>query len=168
MPGVASLLKSTGWGGLALYVALVWVALALSIVLLTATGGSTGFDGRNPRGAPWTPPGAVIGGVWTVLYTLMGASLWAINRTPTPVQPRLRVAVLALLAFCLVWPFYAFGTTSRWPGLLGNLGILVLAVWAAILLRPHSRLAAALVAPVAVWIVVATATIIDGAVRYGW
>jgi tryptophan-rich sensory protein len=24
----------------------------------------------------WTPPGAVIGAIWTVLYTLMGLSLW--------------------------------------------------------------------------------------------
>jgi tryptophan-rich sensory protein len=160
--------RSTGWGGLALNVCLVWAALALSIALLTATGGSSGFDGSGPRGAPWTPPGAVIGAVWTVLYTLMGVALWAVNHTPSAVQPRLRAAVLALIAFCLVWPFYAFGTASRWPGLLGNLGILGLAVLAVIRLRPHSRLAAGAVVPVAVWITVATATILDGAARYGW
>lgn len=65
-------LKSTGRAGLALNLALVWAALALSIVLLTTTGGSTGFDDGAPRGAPWTPPGAVIAGVWTVLYTTPG------------------------------------------------------------------------------------------------
>ena len=117
---------------------------------------------RGPR------RGAVIGAVWTVLYTLMGVALWAVNYTPDGVHLRLRAAVLALIVFCLVWPFYAFGTTSRWPGLLGNLGILALAVLAVVTLRPYSRLAAGAVAPVAVWITVATATILDGAARYGW
>jgi tryptophan-rich sensory protein len=165
------LLKSPRLAGLALNVSLVWAALGLSVVLLMTTSGSSGFDeldDRSPRGAPWTPPGAVIGAVWTVLYGLMGVSLWAVNRTPADLQPRLRAVVLALIAFCLVWPFYAFDTTSRWPGLLGNLGVLALAVTAVVSLLPHSRLAAGAVALVAVWTSVATATIIDGAVRYGW
>jgi tryptophan-rich sensory protein len=146
----------------------VWIALTISIVLLLATGGSTGFDEGSPRGAPWTPPGAVIGAVWTLLYTLMGLALWAINHISSKHRWRARGFVLALIGFCLVWPFYAFGTSSRWPGLLGNLGILALAVLAVIQLLPSSRLAASLVAPVAIWITIATATILDGAIRYGW
>lgn len=168
MRRVLNAFGSAGWDGLVANVAAVWLALAGSILVLSATGGSTGFDEGGPRGAPWTPPGAVIGAVWTVLYTLMGAASWTVNRVPAGPRPRVRVALLALIAFCLAWPFYAFGTASRWPGLLGNLGILALAVVAVVQLRPHSKLAAGLVAPVAVWIAVATATIVDGAVRYGW
>lgn len=159
--------RSTGWVGLVTNVGLVWLALATSIGLLTLTGNPTD-GGDGPRGAPWTPPGAVIGGVWTVLYTLMGVALWAVNRVPDPARAGCRAAVLLLVGFCLVWPFYAFGTASRWPGLLGNLGILALAVLAVGRLRPHSRLAAGAVAPVGVWITIATATILDGAARYGW
>ena len=55
--------KSTGRAGLALNVFLMWAALGLSILLPTIARGSIGFDDGSPRGAPWTPPGAVIGTV---------------------------------------------------------------------------------------------------------
>lgn len=68
----------------------------------------------------------------------------------------------------LVWAFYAFGTTSRWPGLLGNAGILLLALLAMRLAWTHSRTTALLIAPVAAWITFASASIVDGARRFGW
>ena len=71
---------------------LVWAALGLSIVLLTITRSSTGFDLTEALADhTWTPPGAVIGAVWTILYTLMGVSLWAINHVHSDLQPRLRL-----------------------------------------------------------------------------
>jgi tryptophan-rich sensory protein len=72
-----------------------------------------------------------------------------------------------LITFCLVWPFYAFSETSRLPGLLGNIGVLLLAAFAVWQLWPVSRPAAIMIAPVAIWITIATVTILDGARRYG-
>lgn len=162
-------LSSTGWSGLVCNVLVVWASLAISILLLSQFGsnfGSTSPDG--PRGAPWTPPGAFIGAVWSCLYTLMGLSLWVLNRVPTSSRASLKWGVCVLIAFCLVWPFYAFSPTSRWPGLLGNFGIFLLAACLVLGLWSLSRTAALMTVPIALWITIATATILDGARRYGW
>ena len=155
--------------GLGLHVVAVWGALALSIGILARSGSGFGAEiAGGPRDAPWTPPGAFIGAVWSALYTLMAVALWLVNRESASISVSPRISVGALILFCLLWPFYAFDGPSRWPGLLGNLGILALALIAVVGLWPHHRVAALLIAPVAVWITVATATILDGGRRYGW
>ena len=106
--------------------------------------------------------------MWFLLYTLMALSLGVLNRAPAAPGTSLKLIVALLIAFCLVWPFYAFSETSRLPGLLGNIGVLLLAASAVWQLWPVSRSAALMIAPVAVWITIATATILDGARRYGW
>ena len=98
----------------------------------------------------------------------MALSLWVLNRTPAAGGASLKLGVLLLIGFCLVWPFYAFSQTSRLPGLLGNIGIFVIAVFVVWRLWPYSITAAGMIAPVAVWITIATASILDGARRYGW
>jgi len=161
--------KSKGWLGLVLNVVTVWLVLGASLLMLVQMG--SGFGAPLPGGpqdAPWTPPGAFIGAMWVVLYTLMGASLWLLNRAPESTSGSPRRAVLFLIGFCIVWPFYAFDTPNRWPGLLGNLGILVIAVFATWRLWPLSRAAALMIAPVAIWITIATASILDSGRRFGW
>lgn len=169
MSRVASVLGASTLAGLAGNLLAVWSVLYVSIVILAATGSGFGAaTDATPRSAPWTPSGAFIGGVWTLLYTLMAVALWRINWVAVPVRFPLRMIVLALFAFCIVWPFYAFDTPRRWPGVFGNLGILVLSITAVTLLWRHSISAALAIAPTAVWILIATAAILDGARRYGW
>ncbi len=161
--------SATSAASLALHLVSVWMALGVSILLLALSGSNFGAETQvGPRSAPWTPSGAFIGAVWSVLYSLMGIALWRANAAEPSRRSSVRIAIVALVAFCLVWPFYAFGTSSRWPGLLGNLGILALALNAVRVSWPTSRDAALLLLPVAVWIIIATATIVDGARRYGW
>lgn len=161
--------KSPTGAGFVLNVITVWFALAASFLLLAWSGSSFGVTvPGGPKDAPWTPPGAVIGAVWCGLYTLMGTSLWALSRLPSPTRGSLQKAVLFLIGFCLVWPFYAFDARSRWPGLLGNMGILLIALYVVWKLWPTSRTAALMIAPVAVWITIATASIVDGARHFGW
>ena len=168
MDRIAALFSSPGPLGLAAHVAAVGACLLLSIVVLAKAGSGFGAEAADgPRGAPWTPPGVFIGAVWTVLYTLMAVALWLVNRMPAAPES-LAWLLVALIGLCIVWPFYAFDTPSRWPGLLGNLGILALALLAVGRLWPFSPPAALLVAPVALWITVATASILDGARRYGF
>ena len=64
--------------------------------------------------------------MWFSLYTRMALSLGVLNRAPAAPGTSLKLIVV-LIAFCLVWPFYAFSETSRLPGLLGNIGVLLLA-----------------------------------------
>jgi tryptophan-rich sensory protein len=106
--------------------------------------------------------------VWFLLYTLMALSLWVLNRSPAAQGTSLKLGVIVLIAFCLVWPFYAFSETSRVPGLLGNIGILAIASLVVWRTWPYSSPAALMIIPVALWIVIATASILNGARRYGW
>jgi len=169
MSKIADAFNSPDWIGLVSNLLTVWILPGASIWLLSRTGSNFGAPtATSPRDAPWTPPGAVIGAVWFLLYTLMALSLWVLNRAPAAPGTSLKLIVALLITFCLVWPFYAFSEMSRLPGLLGNIGVLLLAAFAVWQLWPVSRPAAIMIAPVAVWITIATATILDGARRYGW
>jgi benzodiazapine receptor len=165
MAQVLSVFESEGWGGLIANLVLVWVALTVSSLGPFLTGTSTGAGLRD---APWTPPGWFIGAVWVCLYTLLGVSLWLLNRVPSPPRTSLKTLVFVLLAVLVTWTFYAFSATSRLPGLLGNIAIFVVVVFVVWRLWPHSKSAALTLAPVAVWITIATATILDAARLYGW
>ena len=160
-------LEDPGLTGLAYNVVAVWLALFSSLILLAATGNSMGAQtSPAPRGAPWTPPGPFIAGTWMLLYTMMALSMWRLNVVSH--RASLKWTVLALFAFCLLWPFYGFDNVTRWPSFLGNVGIFVLAIFAVWRLWPHSRTGALLIAPTVLWISIATASILDGARRYGW
>jgi tryptophan-rich sensory protein len=106
--------------------------------------------------------------VWLCLYTLLGFALWTLNRVEPPVRGSLKMGVFVLLVVLVTWTFYAFSQTSRWPGLLGNVAVFVVVLVVVWRTWPYSRSAALMVAPVAVWITIATATILDGARLYGW
>jgi tryptophan-rich sensory protein len=106
--------------------------------------------------------------VWVCLYTLIGISLWLLNRVPSPPRVSLEALVFVLLAVPVTWTFSAFSETSRLPGLLGNIAIFVIGVFVVWRLWRNSRPAALMIAPIAVWIAIATATILDSARRYGW
>ncbi|HEX4855166.1 MAG TPA: tryptophan-rich sensory protein [Limnobacter sp.] len=163
------LYQSASVASLVLHLISVWVLLGMSILLLAMSGSNFGAnDQGSPLGAPWTPSGAFIGAVWSVLYSFMGIALWRANAAAPACRHTLRIAIATLTAFCLVWPFYAFDTTSRWPGLLGNLGILLLSINAVRVSWHGARQVAFLILPTAIWITIATASILDGARRYGW
>ena len=165
---ILNIFQSQDWIGLVAYLAAVWGLLALSIWILVRRGSGFGDDKSGPRDAPWKPPGALIGAVWSCLYTLMALSLWLLNFDVSADQLVNKLTVITLFIFCLAWPFYAFDTSSRWPGLLGNLGIWLISVFAVWQLWPHAQMAALLIVPITVWITIASASILDGARRYGW
>lgn len=169
LENIGKVYSSPGWIGLISNLLTVWVLLAVSIWVLARTGNSLGAENSSGlQDAPWTPPGAFIGGVWTVLYTLMALSLWILNQIPTDESSLLKYGVIFLIAFCLVWPFYAFSNTSRVPGLVGNIGILIIVLFLVWRLYPSSKTATFLVAPVGIWISIAIASILDAVRRYGW
>jgi tryptophan-rich sensory protein len=165
---LADAFDSPSWSGLICNLLAVWAALALSVLGPMAIGITIGGAATGPSNAPWTPPGWFIGLVWVGLYTGLGFALWFLNRTPAGDRKKGKSGVLVLLVVLVTWTFYAFSETTRWPGLIGNIAILLMALFVVWRLWPVSRKAAYLVAPVAVWITIATATIVDGARLYGW
>ncbi len=114
----------------------------------TARGLGAWYDGLAKPS--WTPPGAAIGAVWTVLFALIAvasAILWSKGR---PVAYTLTLGVnLALNVF---WSYLFFAQRSP-SAALGELVILGMTCVALVLLAwPVSRIAAALLLPYVVWV----------------
>ena len=107
---------------------------------------------------PFTPPGWFIGAVWTVLYLLMGISLFLILEEDRS-RPDVRrgISLFALqLGLNVLWSFLFFGLQSPVLGLIG-----ILLLWgsvAATLLQfmKISRTAAYLLVPYLCWVTIAT------------
>jgi len=106
---------------------------------------------------PFTPPGWFIGAVWTVLFLLMGISLFLILEEDRS-RPDVRrgIALFALqLGLNVLWSFLFFGLQSPVLGLIG-----ILLLWgsvAATLLQflKISRTSAYLLIPYLIWVTVA-------------
>ena len=116
----------------------------------TALGIGPWYDGlRKPS---WTPPGSVIGAVWTVLYVLIAVAS-ALVWSRSPGSPRAYAAVLLLnLALNAGWCWLFFA--ARRPGAaLLEIGVLWVTCIALVVLAARvSAAAAAMLAPYAAWV----------------
>jgi tryptophan-rich sensory protein len=117
----------------------------------TATSVKTWFP--TLRKPSFSPPGAVFGPVWTILYLLMGLSLYATRKAGergAENDPAIRLFALQL-ALNALWSVVFFGARSpRWAM------VEILFLWAAIALTMRaiwkiSRGAALLLAPYLLW-----------------
>jgi tryptophan-rich sensory protein len=106
----------------------------------------------------WTPPDAVFGPVWTVLYLLMGLSAWLIWRDATGRSRRSALLIFtAQLALNGAWSLLFFGLRS--PGLAA---LEIVLLWAAIVgtilvFVRINRVAAAFLFPYLLWVSFAAA-----------
>jgi benzodiazapine receptor len=109
---------------------------------------------------PWfTPPSWVFGPVWTILYILMGISLFLVLREGWERRDvQIGTAVFGIqLALNILWSYLFFGLRSPLYGLIG-----IVALWIAILATivwffRISRPAAILLIPYIAWVSIATA-----------
>lgn len=124
--------------------------------LATASSVTTWYtEIRKPA---WTPPGAVFGPVWTVLYGTVAVAGWLLHRAP-PGQARSRALALwwAQLTLNFLWsPLFFWlrspGLATADVGLLWlSVGALVAAAWSV------SRPAALLLLPYWAWVGFASA-----------
>lgn len=106
----------------------------------------------------WTPSGATIGLIWTILYGLMAIAAWVVWLDGGVKRQRHPLGLYALqLLLNLGWTFVFFGLRS--PGIaLVEIGVL----WMAILVTSvsfwrTSRLAGALMVPYLIWVSFAAA-----------
>jgi translocator protein len=140
--------------GPALLVALGLGTLALGTLSgLAAVGAADTY--QDLEGPAWKPPPWVFGPVWSVLYVLIGASLWFALRGGLP-----RSGIVlwgAQLTLNLAWTPLFFLLEWRGVALLDILALAVAIVVTGIRFAPHSRLAAGLLAPYLLWVGFATA-----------
>lgn len=109
---------------------------------------------------PWfTPPSWVFGPVWTILYILMGVSLFLVLRVGWERRDvQIGTAVFGIqLVLNILWSYLFFGLRSPLYGLIG-----IVALWIAILATiiwffRISHPAAILLVPYIAWVSIATA-----------
>ena len=111
----------------------------------------------------WTPPNAVFGPVWTVLYTLMSVAAWLVwrERARRNVRPALTVYVVQLVLNALWTPVFfglypAIGIAALWIALGIILSIDVMVLVTMLRFWPVRRLAALLLIPYWAWVLYAT------------
>ncbi|MBI5162024.1 MAG: tryptophan-rich sensory protein [Micrococcales bacterium] len=150
--------------------ALVLLAFLAISYAVAAVGGLATFgnvDGWYAEAdtASWTPPNAVFGPVWTVLYALMSVAAWLVwhRRGVNPAAVRTALlAYVAQLVLNAVWTpvffglYPAVGAPALWVALaiIAALDVMVLVT----MLRfwPVRRVAAVLLIPYWAWVLYAT------------
>lgn len=103
----------------------------------------------------WTPSGAVIGTIWTVLYTLMGIAAWlAWRQVGWALSPSL-VLFGVQLGLNVLWSVLFFGARNL-PVAFGEIVVLWLAILATLVAFWRVRaLAGVLFVPYLVWVTIA-------------
>lgn len=106
----------------------------------------------------WNPPDAVFGPVWTVLYLLMGISVWMVwFDTPDGKNKKPAIAVFILQLFCnFVWSILFFRMQSPFAALIDIVLLLALIITTMVLFARHSKIAAYLLIPYLLWVSFAT------------
>ena len=111
----------------------------------------------------WTPPNAVFGPIWTVLYTLMSVAAWLVwrERTTRDVRPALMAYVVQLVLNSLWTPVFfglypAAGSTALWIALVIILAIDGMVLVTTLRFWPVRRVAAVLLIPYWAWVLYAT------------
>lgn len=138
-----------------------WIMLPVFLLLAFAAGAigaqfSPGDWYAGLAKPPWTPPDAVFGPVWSVLYVMIAVSGWRVWQLAGWQAPGMHGWFLQL-ALNSVWSWLFFGLHA--PGLaMAGIALLWLAIVAAMLgFRHSSRLAAALLLPYLLWVSYAAA-----------
>ena len=148
-----STLRSATLAAICILVPLVSGAV---VGLLTMGGILTWYATLNK---PWfTPPNYVFGPVWTVLYILMGISLYLVvskGWEKKPVKSGVLLFALQLVAN-LVWSVLFFGLHSPLAGLADIIVLLVLIVATLVAFYRVSKPAAVLLVPYLAWVCIAT------------
>lgn len=139
-----------------------WLKAVLCIVSMEILGGLGGYLTATSIGSwyaalerpPGTPPNAVFGPVWTILYAFMGISLALIwHRAPAGSAKRRALAVFVLqLLLNLAWTPLFFGLHLVAVALADILLLLAAVALTIAWFRPLDRTAAWLLVPYAAWI----------------
>jgi tryptophan-rich sensory protein len=116
--------------------------------LFTARGLGAWYDGLAKPS--WTPPGPVIGAVWTVLFALLAiasALVWKDGRTAG-----YTVVLLANLVLNVLWSYLFFARRNPAAALMELFALEASCLALIVLAAPVSRAAAALLVPYAAWV----------------
>lgn len=142
-----------------------WFLLIICIVGFVAAGSLAGiansgnintwYAGLNKP--PYNPPDAIFAPVWTLLYGLMGVSLYRVLRTEASGLKRKALQVFTLqFLLNLAWSFIFFHFRNPGLALIEIILLLVCIIWMIRIFSRIDRPAAWLQAPYLAWVSFAT------------
>jgi translocator protein len=107
---------------------------------------------------PLTPPNAIFGPTWTILYLMMAVAIWRVLSRPghQPGRQRAVAAYFVQLALNAAWSWGFFALHSSVLGLAIILALLVAIVTTIRLFAGIDRVAAWLLAPYLAWVAFAS------------
>jgi tryptophan-rich sensory protein len=141
-----------------------WFALALWIAVVAAVA-LAGSSVTLPKIPTWyaslakpsfTPPNAVFGPVWTILYLMMAVAVWRIG-AGDPARKRAVVLFAVQLALNAIWSPVFFGLEMPGLGLAVIVALLVSLAATVVVFWRIDRPAGLLLAPYLLWVCYATA-----------
>jgi translocator protein len=133
-----------------------WLALVVSLLLVAAVAvigsrfapGSWYAELSKPA---WTPPSAVFGPVWTVLYILMALAAWKVWIAVRRIDGALTAYVVQLVLNGL-WSWLFFGLHRIDLALVGICALALAIAVTLVLFWRRDRLAGVLLLPYLVWV----------------
>jgi benzodiazapine receptor len=142
-----------------------WIKLVLAIIICNLAGiiGSV-FTFQNIQDwynpilvkPSFAPPGSVIGIIWTILYFLMGVSLYLLWTDYEEKKDNRYKTVFMLFAVQLImnaaWSFLFFEIQSPFSGLIGIVILWILIMATIIKVNEVNRNAALLLLPYILWV----------------
>ena len=113
----------------------------------------------------FAPPGWLVGGVWVVLFALLGLARWRLLRLGSEAGRQGARWTIAFVVVCALYPVYTLGLRSLIAGFIGNVGTALFAVALGLRVRHIDNLSAGVCALVVGWLCYATLTI---TAQLGW
>ena len=121
------------------------------------------FDsGQTPK-LWYAPPGFVIPVVWFLLFTLLGIARYHLIQANLD---KYQWWLYALAFLCATYAYYTLGLakltniSALWFGLIGNIAVILFAVFVVYRLLPINKTAALLAIPVIIWTAFASVIVI--------
>lgn len=135
--------------------------LVMSLLLPFVVGGLGGMV-TYPALQPWyaglakpdfNPPNWVFGPVWTLLYALMGVSLYLVLTSRSKKPKRTALALFgAQLVLNFLWSAVFFGLKQPFWAVVAILALLAAIIWTAVAFWRFSHWAAYLLVPYILWV----------------
>lgn len=136
-------------------------AAGVSLMLIFVLPGGTGsIDATLPMIGPLSALIAmIVPFVWVGLFGALGAAYWLVSQTPHGPGAE-AAAILLLLALCIFYPILSSGFDFVPFAILGNAIVICCALVCAMLCWPVSPLAARFVGLIAIWVGLATVSLV--------
>ena len=106
---------------------------------------------------PWNPPNWIFAPVWTVLYIMMGVSLWLIWKDHGIAKPKAAIIVfLVQLILNALWTYFFFGLKNPGAAFIEIVILWIFIVLTIVLFFRHNILAGLLLIPYILWVTFAS------------